>query len=206
MSADPTVAELRSDPDDPGLVRVRVGRGWHGPLRREEAERLGLEIGRRWTRTLARAVQALEDAVACRADALRRLGRRDHSRALLKERLQARWGEPLAARVVEELHAQGWLDDDGYARRRAEHFRGRGPISNELVAARLEAEGVESRDARRAAGRADRPEDIVGAVRAWKRERRDAAWVLRTLGRRGFDFDTIASALRAAGMPCPAED
>ena len=206
MSAPATITEVLADPEDPGLVRVRVGRALHGPLRRDEAERLRVEAGRRWTATLARAVQALTDSVACRADALRRLGRRDHSRALLTERLEVRWGAALAARVVEELHAQGWLDDGGYARRRAEHLRSHGPISREMIAARLEAEGVDAPEARRAAGRADRPEDIVGSVRAWKRARRDPACIARTLGRCGFDFDTIVGALRAAGMPCPSED
>ena len=43
------------------------------------------------------------------------------------------------------------------------------------------------------------------AMARWKKERRDAAWIARALGRQGFEFDTIVSALHKAGIPCNLE-
>lgn len=206
MSARPVITALEADPKDPGVVRVRIGRTIVGPLRRDAAERLGLEIGRAWTARLARDVERLAQREGCRTDALRRLGRRDHSRALLTLRLTPHWGEDIARAVVDELATHGWLDDGIYAMRRAESLRRGGPVSSEMVSVRLEAEGVAPTVARKAAGGVDRPQDLAGHLRRWKREGRTAAWITRTLGRRGFEFDTIAEALRNAGIPCPSDD
>lgn len=206
MSTRPTITAIDADPRDPGLVRVRLGRTTVGPLRRDAAEALGLEEGRAWTVRLEKAVERLARHEGCRADALRRLGRRDHSRELLALRLTPRWGEDIAREVVGELATHGWLDDGAYATRRAENLRRAGPVSSEMLTVRLEAEGVAPRLARKAAGGLDRPQDLAVHLRRWKREGRDAAWIVRTLGRRGFEFDTIAEALRNAGIPCPSDD
>lgn len=199
MSA--TIDELRSDPRDPGLVRIVTADAVHGPVRREQAERLGLEPGKRMTKALLRAVEALVAESACRADALRRLGRRDLSRAMLVERLGARWGEPIATRVADALAADGWIDDAAYASRRAEALQRRAPMERSLLQARLEGEGVSARNAARAAKGSDDPKALRAAVRTWVRKGRDAAWIARALGRQGFDADTIATALHGAGLP-----
>jgi SOS response regulatory protein OraA/RecX len=206
MSARQTITAVDCDAKDPGLVRVRIGRLTVGPLRRDAAERLGLDAGRAWTARLARQVERLAQCEGCHADALRRLGRRDHSRELLVSRLTPRWGEEIAREIVEQLASHGWIDDGAYAMRRAESLRRAGPVSSELVAARLETEGVPARTARKAAGDGDRAQDLAVHMRRWKREGRTAVWITRTLGRRGFEFDTIADALRGAGLPCPSED
>ncbi len=206
MNARSVITALDADPKDPGLLRVRIGRTTVGPLRRDAAERLGLEIGRAWTARIAREVERLAQCEGCRADALRRLGRRDHSRELLAARLAPRWGEDIAREIVQELASHGWLDDGSYATRRAESLRRGGPVSSEMLASRLESEGVGSQLARKAAGGADRAQDLAGHLRRWKREGRTAAWITRTLGRRGFEFDTIAEGLQAAGFPCPSDD
>jgi SOS response regulatory protein OraA/RecX len=206
MNARPVITALDADRQDPGLVRVRIGRTMVGPLRRDAAEQLGLQIGRAWTARLAREVDRLAQREGCRTDALRRLGRRDHSRELLAARLAPRWGEDIARDVVQELASHGWVDDGRFAMRRAESLRRCGPVSSELLASRLASEGVGSRLARKAAGGADRAEDLAGHLRRWKREGRTAAWITRTLGRRGFEFDTIFEALQAAGLPCLSDD
>lgn len=206
MSTRQTITAIDADPKDPGLVRVRLGRTSVGPLRRDAAEAMGLAEGRAWTPRLEKEVDRLARREGCRADALRRLGRRDHSRELLALRLSPRWGEDIARDVVGELATHGWLDDGTYATRRAESLRRGGPVSSEMVSVRLEAEGVAPNLAREAAGGADRPQDLAVHMRRWKREGRGAAWITRTLGRRGFEFDTIAEALRNAGIPCPSDD
>jgi SOS response regulatory protein OraA/RecX len=202
----PAIDSIETDASDPGLVRVRVGRARLGPIRREDATRIGLEEGARWTRALERKFREITDAMACRADALRRLGRRDHSRALLEARLSPRWGESIAAQVVKDLASEGWLDDRAYAERRVESLRRTGPLARELLRDRLESEGVSARHASQASGGPDDATALVPLARQWKRQGRSAPWIARALGRRGFDSDTIASALQGAGLPCPFED
>jgi SOS response regulatory protein OraA/RecX len=204
--SDTTIDAVLADAADPGMVRVRIGRVRVGPLRREDAERLGIEVGVRWTQALARKVRRITDAAACRADALRRLGRRDHSRALLEARLSPRWSETIAAQVVRDLVSEGWLDDRTYAERRAESLRRSGPMARDLLRERLESEGVNAGDAARASGGPDAAADLVPLAKRWKREGRSPTSIARALGRRGFDSDTIAQALQRAGLPCPLED
>ena len=204
MSA--SIDELRPDPRDPGLVRIQVAGAVHGPIRREDAERLGLEPGRRFTKPLERALQALVSEAGCRADALRRLGRRDMTQAMLAERLAAKWGEAIALRVAAALAADGWIDDASYAVRRAETLQRRAPMAQAAVQDRLEAEGVGAGKAERAARATNDPKALRTAVRAWAAKGRDAAWIARTLGRQGFDPDTIAAALHSAGLPCTPDD
>ena len=202
MSRAACIEELRVDPEDPGLVHLRVGDAWIGPVRRDTAQAMRLAEGRRWTAAIAGKVQAEVAALACRADALRRLGRRDLTRALRAARLATRWGEAAAERAVSELAAAGWLDDRAYASRRAEQLQDRSPVAPELLQARLEQEGVTERDARRAAESAFDPAALHRQVLAWKREGRDGGWMARRLGRQGFDLDTIAAALQKARVPC----
>lgn len=196
------IQEMRADAADPGLIRIRVGAAWLGPIRRPMAATLRLEEGRPWTATLAARVQAEIDAVACRTDALRRLGRRDLTRALLEARLAARWGQQIAERTVSELASAGWLDDRAFAERRAGQLQTRAPMAPELLQARLEHEGVPERHARRAAEAAHDPQALHRQVLAWKREGRPGDWMARRLGRQGFDADTIAAALHRARVPC----
>ena len=78
-------------------------------------------------------------------------------------------------------------------------------MAAERVQEHLEAEGVPTTRARKAA-RATRDDGALDrAVTRWKKERRDAAWIARTLGRQGFEFDTIVAALHKAGIPCNLE-
>lgn len=205
MSA-PRVEALRSVARDPGLVRVMVDGGCVGELRREHAAELGVREGAPWTRALERRVRETIDHDACRSDALRRLGRRDMTRALLTRRLTAKWDAALAERVTAELAKEGWLDDGAYAQRRAEALQRRAPLATEALQARLEAEGVRAPVARRAARTARPGERLDLQVRQWKTRGRDAASVARALGRQGFDSDTILQALRRAGFECEAFD
>ena len=202
MSDEARIEAVRGHPEDPGLLRLRVRGRWLGPVRRETAATLRLDEGRRWTASLASKVQADIDAVACRIDALRRLGRSDLPRATLQSRLARRWGETVAERTVRELAEAGWLDDRAFARRRAGQLQARTPLSTEALQARLEHEGVGEADARRAAASAHDPRALHRQVLAWKRDGRTGDWMARRLGRQGFDADTIVSALHRARVPC----
>lgn len=206
MSASTCIDRVTVHARDPGMVVLHVGARRIGPLRREDAEQAGAVEGRRWTAALAARMQALADETACRADALKRLGRRDMTRALLQERLSATWGEALAERVVAALARDGWIDDAAYAQRRASSLQARRPMATERVQHQLEAEGVSAGRARKAARAAHDEGALHQAVARWKAQRRDAAWIARTLGRQGFEFDTIVAALHTAGIPCDLND
>lgn len=206
MTGGPCIDRLVTHARDPGLVVLHVAGRRIGPVRRDDAERTGATPGARWTTALATRVQALADAVGCRADALRRLGRRDMTRALLTERLAVRWGEALAEQVVTALKRDGWIDDAAYASRRASVLQSRRPMSTERVQQHLEAEGVTASRARQAAVASHDPLALQQAIVRWKRQGRDGPWMLRALGRQGFEFDTIQSALVRAGIPCDLDD
>ncbi|MFM1831003.1 MAG: RecX family [Planctomycetota bacterium] len=206
MSVRVTLTAIRADPRDPAMVRLELQGTPIGSIRRDDARRLGLTEGMAWTATRARAVQALLDEAACRHDALRRLGRHDLSRAMLTARLAARWGADLAARTADALAQGGWLDDDAYARRRAERLAARSPLSSEALQARLESEGVLPRVAARAVSAHQDPDALHAHVRTWKRAGRDGTWIARKLARGGFDADSIAAALHRARIPWPHLD
>jgi SOS response regulatory protein OraA/RecX len=202
----PVIEELRPLPRDPGRVRVIVQGESIGTLRRETVDELGLRQGRTLSVALATRVREVIAAEGCRLDAMRRLGRRDMTQALLAARLAPTWGESLAERVAADLAREGWLNDGDYAQRRAQALQRRAPIASEAMQARLEAEGVPAPIARRAASAAHDPARLQQQIRAWKRAGRNAASMARALGRQGFDFDTIAAALHRAGLECPAVD
>lgn len=206
MTGAACIERLVTHARDPGLVMLLVEGRRIGPVRRDDAERAGATPGSRWTVALAARVQCMADAVGCRADALRRLGRRDMPRALLVQRLTSRWGADLAEQVAAALQRDGWIDDAAYASRRASALQSRRPMSAERVQQHLEAEGVTASRARKAATESRDPQALHQAIVRWRRQGRDATWMLRALGRQGFDFDTIQSALVRAGIPCDLDD
>jgi SOS response regulatory protein OraA/RecX len=202
----PRIEALRTAARDPGRVALIVQGERVGELRRETAEALGAREGAAWTAALERRVREAMQTEACRADALRRLGRRDMTRAMLTERLAARWPAALAERIVAELTTEGWINDRGYAQRRAESLQVRAPLAPEAMQARLEGEGVPASLARSTARAATAATDLDAEVRRLQSRGRGAAAIARALGRGGFDSDTILAALHRAGLECPFPD
>ena len=202
MTPVPTIEGILTDAKDPSMVRLCVAGARMGPLRRDDAIRLGAREGSRWTKALATHVKALACDVACRADALKRLGHRDLSQTLLMHRLTRKWGEPAASRVVASLVRDGWVNDAAYARSRVEALQRVSPMSAEGLQQRLQEEGVAESLAHSVANTSFDPAAVHRTVRAWKKQRRSALWISKRLSQRGFDMDTIASALQRAGIAC----
>lgn len=201
-----TIDEVLILPRDPGFCRVRVGRRLFGPLRRDDAERLGLAPGRRWSRALEARVAALVAVGEARRAALASLARAPASRERLAERLERRGHEVPAIRdALDQLDADGWLNESASADLRAASvIRAHGgAIARDALEAKLDDEGYR-RDARGSARRALGAEsDLERAIRAASTpasRRRTPAALARDLARRGFDSDTIAAALRRAGV------
>lgn len=198
-----TVTALRTLANDPGFCRVEVADRRFGPLRRDDAERLGIGPGTRWTTALERRVEALIAVAVARRVALAALARSSISRERLAERLGARGHAAEAIRTaLDQLVDDGWLDEARAALERAEVLSRRQAMTVPLLAARLEAEGF-GRHAAPAARQAIGDEsDLERALRSARhaslRRRGDAA-VARHLARLGFDSDTIELTMERIG-------
>jgi regulatory protein len=137
---------------------------------------------------------------AAKHAALRLLALRDRSRGELVQRLSARFPEDVAARVVEDLAAAGYLDDEGLARRLAERFAGERGFGPARIRAELRRRGLSAETAEAAVGRDD-PEALLqrGLEAARRHLKRDTGPLddpsLRRLAghleRRGFPAGVI---------------
>ena len=155
---------------------------------------------------------------ALRARALRLLAQREHSRAELQRKLgRVRSGKPeaeaepapeLLAQVLDELQAQGLLDEQRFARslaRRVARGHGSMRVLGELRQHRLDEQLVQQ--ALRDAQQELEPEAERALALLRKHhpqpaaDSRQLARQMRFLQRRGFGSAAIRQALRAHGAP-----
>jgi len=202
----PPIDALRAHADDPNVVDVRVGGRTVATLPRARAETMGAAEGAAWTPALAARVSAAAAEALAREAALAFLARRAWSAALLAARLvRAGHDERAAAGAVAALLADGWLDDRAYAQARAGQLSRRGAMAAEALEHALVEEGVAERVARAAAkGEAGTAEDLAREAKAARRAGQGAARVAGRFARRGFDADSIRSALERAGYDLEA--
>lgn len=197
-----TITAVTPTRSDPGLCRIKVGRRVFGPIRRDEAERLGIRPGSAWTASIEREVERIMQRSELRRHALAALAKSPRSRAELSARLRRRGGEPaLVESTLDALAADGWLDDRRSAETRARVLRRGAPIPREALDGMLEFEGYRAID-RRSAIDADPTSDLDAVRREVRRavERGDATHsIARRLARRGFDADIIREALARHG-------
>jgi regulatory protein len=145
------------------------------------------------------------DEERARELAVKRLGRRECSRAELRRYLEGKGAEgELAGRVVEALAERGWIDDARYARMlaRDQLKRGKGAIA---VAMKLRQKGVPmDAGAVRELTTAEGFPDELEAARALverkypgaRADRAQGARAYQFLLRRGFSHDVAMRALR----------
>jgi regulatory protein len=200
------ITAIRPLPSDPSLRSVRIGRRVIARLRADDVESIGLRAGEILTDEMAGAIEDLLAVTKARKDALRLLGRRGYSCGQLVDRLKRKGhAESIAREVVDDLRADDWLDDEEYARAVAREIRARGPASTRLIIQKLRQRRIDGDLARRVAEEAladtDPVEEAIalaekrlrtmGNVPATTATRRIAS----ALARRGFDMDTIRTAL-----------
>lgn len=120
--------------------------------------------------------------------ALRALRSRDRSSAELDERL-ARKGVDAAEReqVLETLERIGYVDDERFARTRAEQLAGRGS-SDALIRHDLEGRGIEAELVEAALGGLERERERAARIVARRGRSEKTA---RYLSSRGFSADTL---------------
>jgi regulatory protein len=124
--------------------------------------------------------------------ALRALRHRDRSFAELDARLEGRgFGEEARREALERLERIGYVDDERFARTRAEQLAVRGS-GDALIRHDLEERGIE-------------PEDVVSALEALEPERERARRIVESRGRsaktarylasRGFGSEAVEGAV-----------
>ncbi len=145
------------------------------------------------------------------ADALalgyRHLGRREHSVAELRTRLD-RAGYPPAAveEAITTLAGQGALDDARYARLLVEDRRALDGWGVERIRARLEAAGIDAEQIDAALAAFDGATELAAATALARRRHpeplstdAERQRVFAMLVRRGYDSDVAYAAVRAVG-------
>ena len=146
--------------------------------------------------------EALDDALG---RCYRALGRREHSVAELRARLER---DAVPPSVIDEALAvvreQGYLDDARYARLLVEDRRRLAGWGAERIRARLVAAGIDRDTIDDALGELDGPSELAAAVELLQRRcrlplqgarARQQAWSL--LVRQGYDSDLAYDAVRA---------
>jgi len=205
------ITAIRPLPSDPSMRSVRIGRRVIARVRADDVESIGLHAGQILTDELAGAIEEVLALTKARKDALRLLGRRGYSCGQLVDRLKRKGhAESIARAVVDELRDGDWLDDEEYARAVAREIRARGPASTRLIMQKLRQRRIDGDLARRVAEEAladtDPVEEAVTLAEKRMRSMRSvppataARRIAAALARRGFDMDTIRTAIQRAGI------
>ena len=197
------ITSIRSCPDDPARVSIRVGRQRVGRVLIETRVRHGLEVGTPWTEALAEAIgEELARGNAYRA-AIRILTKRAKSSGELRRKLREYKYEADAIEwAIERLTELRVLNDEEYARMVVRSQLSRKPAGRRLLSGKLREKGIEQSiidlvldealeerdplaDSRKLAQQAAR--SISDRHAPEVRVRR----ITGRLARRGFDFDVI---------------
>ena len=158
-----------------------------------------------------------DEVVRARGAALDLLARRARSRRDLEGRLRRRGFDPATVeRVVGEMQAAGYLDDERFAEGWIESRLRLRPASRRALAAELLREGIGPEAARQVSerlisGEVEREAALAAASRRWTALNglppQEAARKLAAhLQRRGFAWDVIREALRRVAEQDLGED
>jgi len=201
------VTALRPCRDDPARVTLFVDRRRLGRITLDSKADHHIEVGTSWVESLSDALcEELAQGNAFRA-AIRILTKRSKSKFELSRKLKEYGYEPNAISwATEELTRLQVLDDENYARVFVRNQLARKPAGRRLLSGKLRERGIESgiinlvldealedrdtlADARKLAQSAAR--SISDRHEPEVRIRR----ITGRLARRGFDFDTIRTAI-----------
>ena len=145
-------------------------------------------------------------AASLRAQAIRWLARREHSRSELEQKLLAKgWEKSKVREALDELTALGYLSDARYAHALTAQKAGR--YSRRGIVAELKSKGVGSREIEDALAQASL-DDEAALTALWQRRygrapvnERDKARQVRFLQSRGFALSAILKLLRRLDAP-----
>lgn len=207
----PVIEAIVPHARDPNRRRVRAGGRVVVTLTADAVDVLNLRVGQPWSNDLrARVAERTLFDNAWRS-VLRMLSHRALTRAEVAARLTRRNLPPdIVERVLADLTAHGWLDDEQVARDAASSLTARRPMARTALSAHLAARGIDAEVAERAVRDAVAAgQERHSAIEFARARRRGLSRltplarmrrVAAALARRGFDEDTIAIALREAGL------
>lgn len=195
---------------DPSKRKVMLEKRVAATLRDEEVERLGIEVGSKWTEKLQKQVVEIVTRAKARTKAMSLLGRRAYSRGEIAERLErAGFDDALAESVADELVEQGWINDARLAEHAARAIS-KHVFSQEAITERLRARHLAGDVAEDAAGDAIAKVDVRAKATDYIRKKlgsrrenpaeRDLKRVLGGLARKGFEAEDVAAAFRELGI------
>ncbi|MFG0245810.1 MAG: regulatory protein RecX [Phycisphaerales bacterium JB052] len=198
-----SITSIRSCPDDPARVSIRVGRQRVGRVLIETKVRHGLEVGTPWTESLAEAMgEELARGNAYRA-AIRILTKRAKSSGELRRKLREYKYEADAIEwAIERLTELRVLNDEEYARMVVRSQLSRKPAGRRLLTGKLREKGIDQEIIDRVLDEALEDRDTLSdarklaqqAARSISDRHAPEVRVRRITGRlarRGFDFDVI---------------
>lgn len=170
---------------------------WHieGRGRRQAVERGAVSPGERLLDPETRRQHARDVAWSA-------LNRRDHTVTELRQVMERKRVEPAEiATVLEELVAEGWVDDAAYARRFAEDRRHLDGWGSERIARRLNAVGVDREliEAAVATGADDRAAALALLEQRFPEppaDLRERNRALGVLARKGYELELAHDVLR----------
>jgi len=205
-----TVTAIEPVRSDPTRRRILIGRTVAATLSDRDVEALGIDIGTRWTATLAGRVDRTIAMTKARTKALSMLGRSARTHGEIIAGLEkARFDGAIARAVAGELVEQGWVDDAQLATDAAEALSQR-HVSHEMIAEKLRARHLPDDVAEEAASAALAEIDHVARATAFIKQKlagkrgtpspRDLRRMLGGLARKGFEEDDITAAFRSLGI------
>lgn len=194
---------------NPLLATVFVNGKAEATLAGDSVSRLGLAVGQRWDDATRDKVQHAAVYEKAHRAALTRLSQRPYTTHKLTGKLrQLKYEDDVVARVIERLTETGLLDDRAYGEALIRTTVARKPAGSRLLRAKLLQHGLSlalaDRLVEEAKPQADQAVDQAASLARQKLKtmapRLDAFARKRrlwgALARRGFDSDTIQSALQ----------
>jgi SOS response regulatory protein OraA/RecX len=200
------IAEIAVDPRRPSRCRLRLADGSSISLATLDAERLGLDEGRRWDRAARHGHARLQRVQQARRASLRLLARRPHPAAAIEHRLREAGFRPAEIReAIRGLREDGWIDDRRWAAAKLATLRRRSLCSRLHARRELRKAGIAAGIVRDLLDR-DYPPDaevdaIVGGLAGRVASR---GLPVPSLLRRGFTKATIAIAAARIGRSLAA--
>ncbi|MDP6986666.1 MAG: RecX family transcriptional regulator, partial [Phycisphaerales bacterium] len=139
------ITAITADPREPDLRYIKVGRQVVARVRRSDVEGLALEVGGQLDPDTLAELACCQRRTMLRLRAIRSISRAAASRQRLVDRLtpHASNMDELES-VLDELAAEGLLDDHATATQIAEEILRSGPLGARALSAKLSRRGFES--------------------------------------------------------------
>jgi SOS response regulatory protein OraA/RecX len=205
--ADPrTITAITADPREPDLRRIKMDRRIIARIRRRDVDRMGLAVGTPLDEPMLASLDRCEQRATLRVRAIRSLSRAAASRQRLATRLSAHaTSHEQLEDVLNELVADGLLDDHMTATRMTEETLRAGPVGARALSVKLQRRGFETSLVERIVaeqlGERDEYADAMDAARTAMRSLRNLPPDTATrrlaarLARKGFSEETIAEVI-----------